>query len=134
MPFTTSYKLNIWDIGGQRTIRPYWRNYFESTDALVFVVDSSDPRFADARAELEELLQEERLAGATLLVFANKQDLPGARSVDEIREVLGLTEGASMTKGHHWAIQGCSAYTGENLLEGLDWLVDDVGERLYLLS
>lgn len=23
------YKLNIWDVGGQKTIRSYWRNYFE---------------------------------------------------------------------------------------------------------
>lgn len=27
------------------------------------------------------------LAGATLLVFANKQDLPGALSAEEIRDV-----------------------------------------------
>jgi ADP-ribosylation factor-like protein 2 len=29
------FKLNIWDVGGQKTIRSYWRNYFEQTDALV---------------------------------------------------------------------------------------------------
>lgn len=29
------FKLNVWDIGGQRKIRPYWRNYFENTDVLV---------------------------------------------------------------------------------------------------
>lgn len=28
------FKLNVWDIGGQRKIRPYWRNYFENTDIL----------------------------------------------------------------------------------------------------
>lgn len=28
-----------------------------------------------------------RLAGATLLIFANKQDLPGALSAEEIRQV-----------------------------------------------
>lgn len=31
------FKLNVWDIGGQKTIRPYWRNYFERTDALVTI-------------------------------------------------------------------------------------------------
>merc|ERR1712012_1509750 len=35
-------KLNVWDIGGQKTIRPYWSNYFDSSDTLVYVVDSSD--------------------------------------------------------------------------------------------
>lgn len=29
------FKLNVWDIGGQRKIRPYWRSYFENTDILV---------------------------------------------------------------------------------------------------
>jgi ADP-ribosylation factor-like protein 3 len=29
------FKLNVWDIGGQKAIRPYWRNYFDQTDALV---------------------------------------------------------------------------------------------------
>jgi ADP-ribosylation factor-like protein 3 len=31
----SGFKLNVWDIGGQKTIRPYWRNYYDSTDALV---------------------------------------------------------------------------------------------------
>lgn len=28
-------KLNVWDIGGQRSIRPYWKKYLGSTDLLV---------------------------------------------------------------------------------------------------
>jgi ADP-ribosylation factor-like protein 2 len=31
------YTLNIWDIGGQTTLRSYWRNYFEATDGIVWV-------------------------------------------------------------------------------------------------
>uniref|UniRef100_A0A453JGG3 ADP-ribosylation factor-like protein 2 n=1 Tax=Aegilops tauschii subsp. strangulata TaxID=200361 RepID=A0A453JGG3_AEGTS len=79
------YSLNIWDVGGQKTIRSYWRNYFEQTDGLVWVVDSSDVRrLDDCRAELHNLLKEERLAGSSLLVFANKQDIQGALKPDEI--------------------------------------------------
>jgi len=33
------------------------------------------------------ILYFQRLAGATLLIFANKQDLPGALSAEEIKEV-----------------------------------------------
>lgn len=48
------------DIGGQTSLRPYWRNYFETTDAVIWVVDSSDrERMEDCRRELRELLQEE---------------------------------------------------------------------------
>lgn len=54
------YKLNIWDVGGQKTLRSYWRNYFEKTDALIWVVDATDRlRIEDCRAELHGLLQEE---------------------------------------------------------------------------
>lgn len=28
-------KLNVWDIGGQRKIRPFWKKYLENTDLLV---------------------------------------------------------------------------------------------------
>jgi ADP-ribosylation factor-like protein 2 len=82
------FTLNLWDVGGQKSLRSYWRNYFESTDGLVWVVDSADRMRMDAcRDELSILLEEERLAGATLLVLANKQDLPGAMSAQEIKDV-----------------------------------------------
>lgn len=82
------YTLNMWDVGGQKSLRSYWRNYFECTDGLVWVVDCADRmRLETCKKELEILLQEERLAGATLLVLANKQDLPGALSANEIKEV-----------------------------------------------
>jgi len=56
------YTLNIWDVGGQKTIRAYWRNYFEQTDGLIWVVDSSDlRRLDDCRNELHNLLKEEVL-------------------------------------------------------------------------
>ena len=44
-------------------------------------------RLEDCRAELHTLLKEERLAGATLLILANKQDIKGALTDDEIQEV-----------------------------------------------
>ncbi|KAL5450803.1 ADP-ribosylation factor-like protein 2, variant 3 [Paraphaeosphaeria minitans] len=54
------YKLNIWDVGGQKTLRTYWKNYFEKTDTLIWVVDATDrERIDDCRRELEGLLQEE---------------------------------------------------------------------------
>ncbi|CAF0848475.1 unnamed protein product [Brachionus calyciflorus] len=116
-----NYKLNVWDVGGQKSLRSYWRNYFESTDGLVWVVDSADKlRMSDCKQELHALLLEERLAGATLLVFANKQDIPGSLSSEEIRQILDLDNITT----HHWQIQGCSAVTGQNLVEGIDWKMD----------
>lgn len=48
------------DVGGQKTLRTYWRNYFEKTDALIWVVDAADRfRVQDCREELAGLLLEE---------------------------------------------------------------------------
>merc|ERR1711860_237673 len=35
-------KFNMWDLGGQDSIRPFWRCYFENSNAIIFVVDSVD--------------------------------------------------------------------------------------------
>jgi ADP-ribosylation factor-like protein 2 len=53
------YTLNVWDVGGQTTIRSYWKNYFEQTDGLIWVVDCADRRrLADCRDELAGLLSQ----------------------------------------------------------------------------
>lgn len=84
----------------------------------------------DCKVELHKLLQEERLEGASLLVFANKQDLPGALSAEEIVEVLELHN----IKTHHWKIFNCSAVTAENLLEGVNWIVQDIAARIFCMN
>ncbi|KAH7374785.1 ADP-ribosylation factor 4 [Plectosphaerella cucumerina] len=123
------YKLNIWDVGGQKTLRSYWRNYFEKTDALIWVVDATDRlRIDDCREELHGLLQEERLSGASLLVFANKTDVNGCMDEEEILQGLRLES----IRTHRWNILRCSAMTGANLEEGLAWVVEDAKKRLFL--
>ena len=131
---SSGYNLNLWDVGGQSSIRAYWRNYFESTDGLIWVVDSSDTlRLQLCKEELERLLQHERLAGATLLILANKQDVEGTLTVQEIASTLELVT-ADRYKNRHWNIQPCSAVTGQGLVEAMDWLVEDIGNRIFLLG
>jgi len=123
------YKLNIWDVGGQKTLRSYWRNYFEKTDALIWVVDATDRlRINDCREELAGLLLEERLMGASLLIFLNKTDVEGCMTVSDIHEGLQL----DMIKTHEWTVFPCSAITGKNLIGGLEWVVRSARDRLFL--
>lgn len=92
MQVQDGFKLNVWDIGGQREIRPYWKNYYDNTDGLIYVVDSSDEvRLEECSNELHDLLKEEALANVPLLVFANKQDLEFALEADEVRKDLQIT-------------------------------------------
>jgi ADP-ribosylation factor protein 6 len=71
-------KFNVWDVGGQDKIRPLWRHYYTGTQGLVFVVDSQDrERLDEAKQELHRILSDREMKECLLLVFANKQDLPG---------------------------------------------------------
>ena len=120
------FKLNVWDIGGQRAIRDYWKNYYENTDGLVYVVDSSDEaRLSECKETLIELLGEEALKNVPLLVFANKQDLQFALDAEEVLGTMNLAEINDRT----WNIQACSAMTKEGLQEGMEWLVKTVSEK-----
>lgn len=112
-------KFQVWDLGGQTSIRPYWRCYYPNTQAVIYVVDASDvERIGISRDEFHAILAEEELKDALLLVYANKQDLPGALSEAQVAEALGLHD----IRGRDWAIYKTSAIKGEGLFEGLDWL------------
>ena len=117
-------KFTVWDVGGQDKIRLLWRHYFQNTQGLIFVVDSSDKERVElAKEELQRMLGEEELRDAVVLVFANKQDL-GVMSVAEVTEKLGL----HTLRGREWYIQGTCAMTGDGLYEGLEWLSKTVGK------
>lgn len=120
------FRLDIWDVGGQKSLRSYWRNYFESTDGLVWVVDSTDrARLSDCRAELHLLLTEERLEGADLLILANKSDVEGCLTSSEITQVLQLDK----IVGHRWEIFQVSAVTGLNIKEAFESIVTHASQR-----
>jgi len=121
---SSGFKLNVWDIGGQKTIRPYWRNYYENTDCLVYVVDSADKsRIDEAQEELASLLKEPKLSGVPVLVFANKQDLLSAMSAADVADALQISDDRA------FQIQACSAKTGEGLSDGLEWLVEQLNDK-----
>eukprot|EP00917_Polyrhabdina_sp_WS-2016_P032054 GHVP01068424.1.p1 GENE.GHVP01068424.1~~GHVP01068424.1.p1 ORF type:complete len:182 (+),score=30.35 GHVP01068424.1:506-1051(+) len=119
---TLEYKkvtFTMWDVGGQDKIRPLWRHYFQNTQGLIYVVDSNDrERIEDAKDELDKMLNEDELKDATILIFANKQDLPNAMSITEITETLDLQN----LRNRSWYVQAACATNGDGLFEGLEWL------------
>lgn len=114
-------KFQVWDLGGQTSIRPYWRCYYSNTDAIIYVVDSMDrDRIGISKQELISMLEEEELKKAVLVVFANKQDIEGAMSVTEVANALGL----SSLKNRKYQIFKTSAIKGEGLDEAMEWLAN----------
>lgn len=76
----------------------------------------------ETSVELQQLLDEEKLAHVPVLLMANKQDLLNALSPAELTSELGLNDLRDRT----WQILPCSARTGEGLQEGMEWLVEQI--------
>lgn len=119
-------KFQVWDLGGQTSIRPYWRCYYANTDAIIYVVDSADrDRMSISKLELIAMLEEEELKDAILMVFANKQDMEGAMTPAEVSSSLGL----AALKNRTWSIFKTSAKKGNGLDEAMDWLVETLQSK-----
>ena len=120
-------KLTMWDVGGQHRLRDLWHHYYQNCDAVIFVVDAADrTRFADAQAALLRALEHADLQNASLLVFANKQDMPTAAPTAEVFEQMKLRHLPGSRKVF---VQGCTATTGHGVWEGLDWLAANLPPR-----
>jgi ADP-ribosylation factor protein 1 len=63
---------------------------------------------------------------ASVLVYANKQDLPQAMVASEVADRLGLHS----LRSKSWFVQEASATCGDGTVEGLDWLTREVSNRL----
>ncbi|KAI8393493.1 ADP-ribosylation factor family-domain-containing protein [Radiomyces spectabilis] len=113
-------KFMMWDIGGQESLRASWKTYYVDTKAVILVIDSTDAnRLHIAKQELHAMMENEQLREASLLVFANKQDVKGALTAAQVSDALALTS----LKDRQWHIQACSALSGDGLFQGLDWVV-----------
>ncbi|RNF26416.1 ADP-ribosylation factor-like protein [Trypanosoma conorhini] len=111
-------KAKLCDLGGQRALREYWQDYYNNTDCIMYVVDSSDHRrLEETYASFVDVLN--GIQGVPVLVLANKQDLATAKSPQVIAETLHLQE----FRDRKWHIQGCSAKTGMGLEEGVTWIL-----------
>lgn len=117
--------FTVWDVGGQDKIRPLWKHYFNNTEGLVYVVDSSDrARISESRDELSWILESDEMIGVPVVVLSNKQDLPGALPAADVAGKLGLHQ----LRGRNWYIQGTCAVNGDGLFEGMNELAKLVKE------
>ncbi|KAF9425678.1 ADP-ribosylation factor-like protein 8B [Podila epigama] len=112
--------MKLWDIGGQPRFRSMWERYCRGVNAIVFVIDAADHDKIDAaRTELRNLLDKPLLATIPLLVLGNKNDLPGALTVDQIIEVMNLKQIAS----REVSCYSISAKNQVNIDITLQWLI-----------
>ncbi|EFA86380.1 hypothetical protein PPL_00172 [Heterostelium album PN500] len=112
--------FTIYDVCGVDSTKLLWKKYMKTSNAIIFVLDSSDrERLADVAIELKIILDEPNLANTPLLIMANKQDEPNSLSIAELTQQLNLH---SICKNRAWHIQKTVAMTGEGLDKSFDWL------------
>lgn len=107
--------VTVWDVGGQEKMRTVWGSYCERISGLVYVVDSADKqRLEDSRREFEQILKNEHIKNVPVVLLANKQDVPGALTAEDITRVFKVKK---LCCDRNWYVQSCCALTGDGLTE-----------------
>ncbi|XP_008567646.1 PREDICTED: ADP-ribosylation factor-like protein 14 [Galeopterus variegatus] len=123
-----SLSLTVWDVGGQEKMRTFWGCYYENTDGLMYVVDSTDKqRLEDSRREFEHILKNEHIKNVPVVLLANKQDVPGALTAEDITRMFKVKK---LCSDRNWYVQPCCAITGDGLIEGFRKLTGFVKSHL----
>ncbi|RLI05739.1 GTP-binding protein [Candidatus Bathyarchaeota archaeon] len=99
---------------GQQRFDPVLEQLGGESLGVILVIDSVNPQFERA----VEMLRKAKVYGLPLVVFANKQDLPKALSVEAIRKGLRLPFDVP--------IIGTVATKKEGIFEGLDLLLQQI--------
>ena len=112
--------FSAWDVGVRDKMRPLIRHYYAGTEALIFVIDSHDrERYGEAVEMLQETISDELLQNIPILILANKQDLSGVMTREEILSDMMTNK---WLDGRKWEVFAVSGTLGEGLDDGLDWL------------
>ena len=96
---------------------------------IIYVVDAADTeRLAESKETLSKALASEGIPGKPILVFANKQDLPGCLSAADLSDRMGLLD----FKENRFQVSACQAKPAEGqpvdsrISKGLHWLLDSI--------
>jgi small GTP-binding protein len=119
-----NYEFNFWEVGGSEGMRKYWFRYTKDVDAVCFVVDSSTAAaVAEAAPVIKDFVDKHCQWQWPVLVLANKQDVPGAQTPDQVRESLVFENEPA-----RWKVMACTAadatkVEAQGLMAALDWLM-----------
>ena len=117
-----NFKLNVWDVAGQDSLRSLWKHYYQNTKAVIFVVDSSDKkRIGLAKDELHKIINDEELKDSCLLLLSNKMDL-NVMTVEEVSMYMDFDK----IKNPKKKVMGVCGLKGDGLTQALNWLVTNI--------
>lgn len=77
---------SIWDLGGQKRFKFMWQDFLRGAGLAVIVCDSTEENVEKTKEIYDRF---ERSLGMKIIAIANKQDLPGALTAQEVQKKLG---------------------------------------------
>ena len=116
-------RVQAWDQSGGRSRGRFLpRYYYRGLHTLIFVIDSHAREGIDnAISMLRRILDEDEIIGHKVVVLANKQDIEGALTAEELTEKLD-----DINRNRESELQlpvfPTSAKSGEGFTEVCDWL------------
>ena len=82
--------IAIREVGG--CMAPIWKSYFADANAIVFVIDASNPyQISSASIELKKIVKSSNTQQLPILVLLNKTDIPTKISINELKYLFQLS-------------------------------------------
>jgi len=121
-------RVNFWDLGGHRDLQSIWEKYYRECHGIMFVIDACDAdRLVECRETFEKVMTNGEVEGVPVLMIANKQDLPDAMKVEQIKEEFNQI--ALKLDALDSRVLPASALTGEGVREAVEWMVTRVNHN-----
>lgn len=127
------YSMNVWDIGGQSSLRTFWGNYFDRLDVIVWVIDAGNSlKLQELYQELrEKVIKQDQLKGAYFLVLVNKIDTVLPEETNDVFRSIEATLNLSLElPATKYTVRAVLGRTGEGLDLAMDWVVENCGKLL----
>ena len=77
---------SIWDLAGQERFKFMWQDFLRGAGLAVLVCDSTDKNMDKTKEIYDRFI---RNIGTKIIAIANKQDLPGALTAQQVQKKLG---------------------------------------------
>jgi len=118
--------INIYDLGGQEGFRPMWADINERSQAVVYIVDSTDfERFELTKSVFHDIIGAQIDDNIPVLILLNKIDLPNRMSRADFIYHFGLLDLQNIS----WSCYETSAMTGEGLIEAFTSFIHDLEDE-----
>ena len=79
-------KVSIWDFGGQNRYKFMWKDFLRGAGLTILVTDSTEENISKSKDVFERF---SRHVNSKIIAIANKQDIPGVLSEEEVQKKLG---------------------------------------------